>query len=85
MEISDNKSRVVQHASGLDQISGSSTQLHLLLSPLGGREDVPALLAASDFFVFPTSHENCSSVLLKAMHAGHCLDNGRSRQFRTRR
>jgi glycosyltransferase involved in cell wall biosynthesis len=36
---------------------------------LGRREDVPALLGACDFFVFPTLHENLSMALLEAMHA----------------
>jgi glycosyltransferase involved in cell wall biosynthesis len=36
---------------------------------LGRRDDVPALLGACDFFVFPTLHENLSSALLEAMLA----------------
>lgn len=37
---------------------------------LGFRRDIPALMAASDFFVFPSRYEACSLVLLEAMGAG---------------
>lgn len=36
---------------------------------LGRRNDIPKLLNACDFFVFPTLHENLSSSLLEAMSA----------------
>jgi glycosyltransferase involved in cell wall biosynthesis len=37
---------------------------------LGFRKDIPALMASSDFFVFPSRYEACSLVLLEAMAAG---------------
>jgi glycosyltransferase involved in cell wall biosynthesis len=37
---------------------------------LGRRFDVPAILEASDLFLFPTLHENLSNALLEAMAAG---------------
>ena len=36
----------------------------------GRRDDVRSLLAASDFFVLPTLHENLSNAILEAMSAG---------------
>jgi glycosyltransferase involved in cell wall biosynthesis len=40
---------------------------------LGHRSDIPALQSVSDFFVFPTFHENLSNALLEAMHAGRAV------------
>jgi glycosyltransferase involved in cell wall biosynthesis len=37
---------------------------------LGFRRDVPALMRASDFFVFPSRYEACTLVLLEAMASG---------------
>ena len=37
---------------------------------LGRRLDVPAILEASDLFLFPTLHENLSNALLEGMAAG---------------
>lgn len=40
---------------------------------LGRREDIPALLNACDFFVFPTLFENLSNSLLEAMHSARAV------------
>ena len=37
---------------------------------LGYRRDIPALMQASDFFVFPSRYEACTLVLLEAMASG---------------
>ena len=40
-----------------------------IVKMLGRRDDIPNLLSACDFFVFPSLHENFSNALLEAMHA----------------
>ncbi|MDR3574709.1 MAG: glycosyltransferase [Anaerolineaceae bacterium] len=40
---------------------------------LGRREDIPDLLNACDFFVFPTLFENLSNALLEAMHGARSV------------
>ena len=40
---------------------------------LGQRKDVLALLQASDFFVFPSLHENLANALLEAMSVGKAV------------
>jgi len=40
---------------------------------LGPRLDIEQILAAADFFVMPTLHENLSNSLLEAMHAGKAV------------
>ena len=45
---------------------GVSDRVHFL----GFREDVPALMRASDLFLFPSRYEACSLVLLEAMASG---------------
>ena len=37
---------------------------------LGFRTDMPALMRAADFFVFPSRYEACSLVLLEALASG---------------
>jgi len=58
---------------GPDQVTilnGYGNVVGLELKALGRRQDVAALLRASDIFVFPTFHENLSNALLEAMGAG---------------
>lgn len=48
-------------------------QLNLTASQvrfLGGRDDVPSILAASDVFLHPAYHENTGTVILEALVAG---------------
>lgn len=48
------------------QLNLSSSQVRFL----GGRDDVPAILAASDVFLHPAYHENTGTVILEALVAG---------------
>lgn len=70
------KDKVVYLVVGQDDPKTSEAlakQLNLSKSQvrfLGGRDDVPAILAASDVFLHPAYHENTGTVILEALVAG---------------